>query len=125
MFLEIIDPDESFTLPIGKSTLDLRRLDPEKLREIRKTHTTTTTEFVDGRPVKISSTDDQAINEDILDYCIRGWGVVRHPVTKQPVPCTRENKLKLPGKAKLLVLNACNSDSAGEGEVDEEQQKNS
>jgi len=114
MFLEIIDPEETFELRIGESVLVLRRLDEPALKEIRKRHTRKQTEFVNHRPVRVEVTDEDAVNADVLDYVIVGWRNVRHPVTKAEVPCTRENKLRLPGKAKLRVLNACDAESLAE-----------
>ena len=114
MYIEIVELDESFELAIGESTFTLRRLGAEAYREIEKRHTTRRKNNRTG--VVNMETDDYAVNEDLLDHMILGWCGIRSPNTGEDVPCTRENKLKLPGVVKIQISEACDSDSiSGEG----------
>ncbi len=104
-FIEIVEENESFTKIFGSSKFYLRRLSSEALKRIQKKHTKKIKNFRTGE--WLYERDEDAINEDILDWCITGWDDVHSPVTKKDVPCTRENKLKLPGVTKIDIITAC------------------
>lgn len=108
-FIEIIESDESFELPIGDSVFTLRRFGSEVYKQVEKKHTKKDKNRRTG--VIFTDPDEHAINEDLLDYMILDWQGIKSPTTKADVPCTRENKLKLPGGAKMQIIGACDADS--------------
>jgi len=108
-FIEIVESEESFELPISDSVLTCRRFDSETYRQIEKKHTKKNKNHRSG--VIFSETDDYAVNADLLDYMILDWKGIHSPLTKKEVPCTRENKLKLPGVIKVRIIEACDADS--------------
>lgn len=107
-YIEIIEPDESFVLVLGKSEFDLRRFDSAKYNEIEKRHTQRIPNRSGGFTIEV---DSAAVNADLLDYMIIGWRKVRSPVTKADIPCTYETKQKLPGGVKLKITQACDAES--------------
>lgn len=107
-FIEIVEENESFRLEKGESWFDLRRFDTEVYRQIEKRHTTKRKNIRGGG--WIVEVDEYAVNQDLLDYMITGWGNVKSPTTKKDVECTRENKLKLPGATKVEIIEACDAD---------------
>ena len=110
MFIEIIEEQETFRLNIGESYFDLRRFDSEKYNEIEKEHTKKHKNYRTGEMVT-DPPDENAINADLLDYMIVGWGNIKSPTTAKDVSCERAMKLKLPGKIKLQITEACDSES--------------
>ena len=117
-FIEIVESDESFELQIGDSVFTLRRFDSEIYRQIEKKHTKKTKNHRTG--IIFSEADDYEVNADLLDYMVLDWGGIKSPLTKADVPCTRENKLKLPGSIKVQIIEACDADSVtGEQEKKE------
>jgi hypothetical protein len=90
--IQIIDPEERFRLDMDGAGLVLRRIDSAALAAIERRHANDK-----GR---------QRINEDVLDYVLLDWEGVTDPLGGSEVPCTRENKLKLPTAVKLKVLSA-------------------
>ena len=108
-YIEIVESEESFELVIGDSTITCRRFDSEAYRQIEKKHTKKNKNHRTG--VIYTETDDHAINCDLLDYMILSWEGIQSPLTKAEVPCTRENKLKLPGNVKVRIIEACDADS--------------
>lgn len=109
MFVEIVEENETFRLDIGESYFDLRRFDSAIYRRIEKKHTTRKKNYRTGE--MIVDTDDYAVNADLLDYMVTGWGGIKSPVTGEDVPCEMANKLKLPGSVKIKITEACDSDS--------------
>ena len=104
-FVEIIEDGEQFVKKIEDTEFILRRLSKEAAKRIRKRHTKKTKNFRTGT-WEIEA-DDDAIGEDVIDYCIVGWKNVYSPVTGKPVECTRENKLKLPLNVIEEISSAC------------------
>jgi hypothetical protein len=90
--IQIIDPEERFRVEIDGAGLFLRRLDSATLAAIERRHP--------------SDKGRQRINEEVLDYVLLDWEGVTDPLGGSEVPCTRENKLKLPTAVKLKVLAA-------------------
>ena len=113
-YIEIVEIEESFELPIGDSIIVCRRFDTEVYKNIEKKHTKKSKNQRTG--VIFADTDDHAINSDLLDYMIIGWRGVKSPLTGGDVPCTRENKLKLPSAAKVLIIEACDANSVSGSE---------
>jgi hypothetical protein len=120
-FIEIVEEQETFEHAVGGSTLVLRRFDSEVYRDIEKRHTKRHKNLRQGG--WIEEQDSYAINADLLDYMVVDWKDVRSPSTKEDVPCTRENKLKLPNSVKIEILDACDADSITGGGSDEGQKK--
>ncbi|MBW2606144.1 MAG: hypothetical protein JRD05_00765 [Deltaproteobacteria bacterium] len=108
-FIEIVEEEEEFRLDIGESFFILRRFDSAVYRRIEKKHTTKKKNFRSGET--IATVDDHAVNEDLLDYMITGWGNIKSPTTGEDVPCERSNKFKLPGSVKVQITEACDSES--------------
>ncbi len=90
--IQIIDPEERFRIEVDGAGLFIRRIDSATLMAIERRHQ--------------GSKDRRRINEDVLDYVLLDWEGVTSPLGESEVPCTRENKLKLPTAVKLKVLAA-------------------
>ncbi|MBI4797441.1 MAG: hypothetical protein HY794_01625 [Desulfarculus sp.] len=90
--IQIIDPEERFCLHLEGAQIFLRRLDSHSQRAMERRH--------QGAGQRASMTDD------VLDYVILDWQGVMSPLGGAEVPCTRDNKLKLPSAVKLKVLTA-------------------
>lgn len=90
--IQIIDPEERFTLHLEGAQIFLRRLDSNSQRAMERRH--------QGADQRASMTDD------VLDYVILDWQGVMSPLGGAEVPCTRDNKLRLPSAVKLKVLAA-------------------
>jgi len=118
-YVEIVEDEEQFDLPIGESIFHLKRLDSEVYERIVKQHTTT--KWRRGQRVK--ETDDFAVNKDLLDHLIDGWEKVKSPTTGKDVPCTRESKLKLPSSTKVDIIEACDADHITTGPPEGEDKK--
>jgi len=88
--IQIIDPEERFTLSYQGASFTLRRIDSATLVALERRG--------DGR--------EAALNDEILDYILIDWEGVTSPLGASEVPCTRENKLHLPGAVKLKLLGA-------------------
>lgn len=101
--IQIIDPEERFTIDLEGASLTLRRVDSAAMRAIERRHN--------------GGADRRAVNDDVLDYALVDWAGVYSPLGQAEVPCTRENKLKLPGAVKLKVLAAAQAlRAAGKGD---------
>jgi len=116
-FIEIVEADETFDLWIGDSKLTLRRFDSETYKQIEKKYTKKEKNFRSGGWIK--DVDEYAVNEDLLDYMIVSWEGIKSPTTGGDVPCTRENKLKLPGSIKVRIIEECDADHIGDGKKKE------
>lgn len=88
--IQIIDPEERFTLSLNGASFTLRRIDSAALLALERR----------GELPKA------ALNDEILDYILLDWEGVTSPLGAAEVPCTRENKLHLPGAVKLKLLGA-------------------
>ncbi len=88
--IQIIDPEERFTLSYQGASFTLRRIDSATLVALERR----------GEGQK------SALNDEILDYILIDWEGVASPLGEAAVPCTRENKLHLPGAVKLKLLAA-------------------
>lgn len=121
-FVEIVTDDERNELWIDDSVIYYRRFDSQVYRDIEKRHSKNKGRDRTGQP--IIETDQAAINDDVLDYVITGWGTVVNPTTKEPVPCTREYKLKLSASVRLQVIQMADSDRTM-GPREEDQKKTS
>jgi len=108
-FIEIVEEQEEFRLDIGESFFNLRRFDSEAYKRIEKKHTKRKKNYRTGQwEVEV---DDYAVNADLFDYMITGWGEIKSPLTHEDVPCEKVSKLKLPGSVKIQITEACDSDS--------------
>ena len=88
--IQIIDPEERFELRLEGATLVVRRLDSATLTAIERRHA--------------SQRAKTQANDDVLDYILLDWRGVTSPLGQAEVPCTRENKLRLPTAVKLKIL---------------------
>lgn len=101
--IDIIDELERFELDLEGSTLVLRRISAEAHARLAARHTTR---------VKTESgawetrTDATAVLLDCVDYAVTAWRGVRHPVTKEDVPCASEHKRRLPAKILERIMAA-------------------
>jgi hypothetical protein len=96
--IQIIDPEERFALHLEGAVLFLRRLDSGTQRAIERRHQ--------------GGQDRGAVTDDVLDYIIQDWQGVGGPQGDLPVPCTRDNKLRLPSAVKLKALAAAQAPRA-------------
>lgn len=103
-FIEIITEDEKLVKECRGSRIYFRRLDAETALKIQR-----------------AGGEEERIGQ-LVDYIITDWENVLHPVTKRPVPCTKENKLRLPQGLLADILAQANEAEAGRAE--EEQLKN-
>jgi len=109
MYIEIVEEEEKFELPIGESVFELRRFGSDVYRRIEKKHTTKKKNTRTG--LFVEEKDEYAINADLLDYMITGWRNIKSPVTGEDVPCEKAVKQKLPGVVKVQIVEACDADS--------------
>ncbi|MBI5523876.1 MAG: hypothetical protein HY910_14710 [Desulfarculus sp.] len=96
--IQIIDPEERFTLHLEGAQISLRRLDSASQRAMERRHQ--------------GAGQRAAVTDDVLDYVILDWQGVQSPLGGAEVPCTRDNKLRLPSAVKLKVLAACQAPRA-------------
>ena len=88
--IHLIDPEERFILEAEGAKLTLRRIDSATMMAIeRKTG---------GDAAKAA--------DEALDYALVDWDGVASPLGEVEVPCTRENKLKLPTSVKSRIMAA-------------------
>lgn len=115
-FIQIIDPDESFTKKFGDSEIFCRRITGQIIHELNKKHSHEET-LANRQKIIVQSLDEQNdVNNDILDYIITGWKNIKHPKTGDDVPCTRSAKLLLPGSVKNPILEDAGAESISKGE---------
>lgn len=93
------DPDAVYTL---------RSLSVAVAREIGKRHTRL--EFDPKTHRKVEIVNGEAVNDDVVDYIIAGWTGIAGDV-----PCTKENKLKLPVPVQKALLERA---QVGEGSAE-------
>jgi hypothetical protein len=85
------DPGTSYTI---------RKLTPEKSREIRKAHTT---KRLDRRTHQyLEDIDADALQDALLDYCLAAWEGVTDG--SEPAPCVLANKLRLDWERRAAIL---------------------
>ena len=99
-FIEIIDEEERISRRFEGSLVQFRRLDAETADRIEKRYRRERQTTNDERQI-----DEAERRKDLIDYIILSWENVLHPVTKLPVPCTRDNKVKLPQKILAEILS--------------------
>lgn len=114
-FITIVTDDESFEHRIGDSVFVLRRVPDDVTRRIFKRHTK-------SRPGREPETDYFAVTADVLDHAIVDWRGIKHPVTKEDLPCTRAYKVALPAGVKAEIMDAIDQGDVGADE--EEIEKN-
>lgn len=105
-YIEIITEDEKLVEECWGSRIHFRRLDAETALKIQAA-------VGEGERIR-----------QLVDYIITDWENVLHPVTKKPVPCTIENKLRLP-QALLADILAQATRAPSSRSNEEEQLKNS
>ena len=90
--IQIIDPEERFDLTLEGAVIRLRRLDSATQQALERRHA--------------GEKDRLGLADDMLDYVILEWEGVTSPLGEAAVPCTRDNKLRLPLAVKTRVLAA-------------------
>ncbi|BEQ17024.1 hypothetical protein [Desulfoferula mesophila] len=88
--VQIIDPEERFDLTVDGSTFSLRRVDSATMVAMERR----------------CRGQEGVLNDEVLDYVLQQWSEVSSPLGGAAVPCTRENKLRLPAAVKLKILAA-------------------
>ena len=118
-FIEIVVDDELIPLKVGDSTIWYRRFDAKEYNRIVKKWTTKHGKNrTTGEPILV--TDDVEVNYELLGWLIRKWDNVKHPLTKEDVPCEKEWKIKLPTDIRLDILEKAGAkDAAGDSSTDE------
>jgi len=109
-FITIVTDDETFDFPVGDSTFTLRRVPDDLARRTFKRHTPR------AKPGREPETDFFGVTNDVLEYAITGWSNIKQPVTKEDVPCTAENKLRLPATVKADIMDAIDQGDIGADE---------
>ena len=109
-FIEIVSDDERNVYELGESKIIYRRFDSEVFYKIQKKHTQK--KGINKRTgLPNVETDDKAINDELLDWLIVEWTGIHHPQTGQDVPCTKENKLKLPSSIKTQLIERADAEN--------------
>lgn len=101
--IQIIDPEERFSLEIEGATFTLRRIDSAALLALER------------RQPGAAPGREGSLNDEVLDYILLDWQGVTSPLGLAEVPCTRENKLRLPAAVKLKILGAAQGPRAEAG----------
>lgn len=111
--IELITRDEVMEIGDAECLFLVRRLSAEMLREIRRRHT----RWVGEGPDRRLETDEDEVDQDLMDYVIQDWprGVVLPDGS--PAPCTREAKQALPGAVRLQLLAAAGAANTAGDEV--------
>lgn len=121
-FIEIVSDDERNVFESGDSKIFYRRFDSEVFYKIQKKWTTK--KGIDKRSgMPKMETDDKAVNDELLDWLIVDWKNIKNPQTGSDVPCTKENKLKLPSSIKAALIERADSEST-QNDADENALKN-
>lgn len=93
--IEIVDDNERIEFSTGGAVFVLRRMTPDAHEAIAQRRT----RRYRGRSGEwVKEMDEQGVFEDTVDHVILEWQGVNHPLTKQAVPCARENKVRLPAR---------------------------
>ncbi|MBU2518513.1 MAG: hypothetical protein KKB57_13080 [Proteobacteria bacterium] len=95
--VQIIDPEERFALEMETSSFVLRRIDSATMVALERR----------------CRGQEGSLNDEVLDYVLMDWEGVTSPLGGADVPCTRENKLRLPAAVKLKILSAAQGLRAG------------
>ncbi len=95
--IQIISAREAFDVQIGESVFTIRRLHRDVIANSRRRHTRIVPAEEPGAQPR-TEVDEQAVNDDLVDYVIQAWTGVTGP-GDEDVPCTLENKLALPTSA--------------------------
>lgn len=99
-FIEIIDEEERISRRFEGSLVQFRRLDAETADRIERKYQNQREKTEGERQI-----EEAEKRKDLIDYIVLSWENVLHPVTKLPVPCTRDNKVKLPQKILAEILS--------------------
>jgi len=124
--IELMDDTEEIPVYFGNNreqTIWIRRLSSTKLREFTKKHTSR--KGRDRAGIPIEKVNEDAVDNDILDWMITRWENVPIPGTKgkEMAPCTREFKTKLPPLARAELMEVGNSENTGDYEEEIEAEK--
>jgi len=99
--IQIIDPQERFSLELEGAKLVLRRIDSETLMALERR-----VRGGAGRGGEAGRAERERLNDEVLDYVLLDWQGVSSPLDGSEVPCTAENKRRLPAAVKLKILAA-------------------
>src|SRR5262245_39269569 len=95
MPLVIIDEAEEIPVTFGDATIYVRRLPDALRKEIEQKYRVRRKDNT-GRPYyEIPAERADEHTAEIMDYVIRRWENVLHPITGAPVPCDATTKMKL------------------------------
>lgn len=119
-FVTIVTADEKLTYKIGDTTFHVRRVPAGVTRDAMRRHTRKRRD----RGQQIDEIDYIAVAEDILDYAVLGWENVRHPITGEDVPCSRETKLALPDSVQGEILAFVQEGESGQTDHEAQVEKN-
>lgn len=115
MAIEIIDQDEKLVKEFEGSRITFRRVDQETVDRLEKKHTVKRGRDRSGNP--IIEVNEAERRKDLIDHIIIGWENVTHPVTKEPVECSRENKQRLPQRVLVDIIEAAMDTVSDEDEL--------
>lgn len=115
-FIQIVDEHQTFTWQPEaedgsrlESVLTLQVLAEDTLKALRKKHNQVV--FKHGQ--RVDDFDSFGFTNDVVDKAIVSWEGVFKGGTDDPLPCTREVKLKLPERLKIEIVRLCAGREAG------------
>jgi hypothetical protein len=121
-FIEIVTEDERNEYHSGDAVIGYRRFDSDVFEKLRKKRTHQRGfDRRTGQPRM--ETDETELNKDLLDYLIIDWTGVINPVTKEPVPCNRDTKCKLPARDRAAIIEEADSSKTQGREEQKEAEK--
>lgn len=99
-----------------ETTYHIRVVPPAKYQELQRKHTRKVVNRVTHRREDV--VDQDALTEDLVDYLLIGWDGVIYKRSREPVPCTRENKLQcITGPRMLGLMKAASINEVEAAEV--------
>lgn len=104
MPIEIIDEEEKLVREFEGGRITFRRVDQDFIDRVERKHTVRKGRDRAGNPV--IEVNDVERRKDLIDHIIIDWENVNHPLSKEPVPCTRENKQRLPQRILVEIIEA-------------------
>lgn len=121
-YIQVLDDDEQFSWSPdtgdgekSASEFTLRTVPEDVLKRLRKVHTHRT--FKHGQQVE--DFDAFSYVADVLDYAIVTWAGVLRSKTREDLPCTKANKVRLPERIKTEIMRLCAGKEAGSALDDE------
>jgi hypothetical protein len=121
MRIRLIEENEApVAVPVGESVLWVRRVPESERRDIVAKRRREMRGKLGGNDPEATAAFLQAVEDDMLDRALARWDRM-----EGDPPCARENKLRLPEAARVLVRAYTDSAVRLDGEAEEDVRKNS